>query len=179
MAKDKADKEEKKREKKEKRADKDGVHKSKKDKKEKKDKKDKSVVADAAEKELTTKVLEGIDQNAATEKKPVNEDANEDVEMTQADSTEAVSRPAGAVAPFANPLVEDKSAKKVLKSVKKGKILALDTSCSTYETPVKLQCVTCEQLSACCLVYTHWFCCNSDTSLLAPQLPSTSLLSVA
>ena len=113
MGKDKADKE-KKSQKKEKRAEKDGVHKSKKDKKENKDKKDKTVLTDAVDKELTTKVLEGIEK----EPEPVAA-TNGDVEMVQA-KTE--SRPVGGVVPFANPLVEDKSAKKVLKSVKKGMV---------------------------------------------------------
>lgn len=112
MGKDKAEKE-KKREKKEKRAEKDGVHKSKKDKKEKKEKKDKTVLADAVEKELTTKVLEGIDEAVAA-KTVVNGAA-------EPEAMEVESRPVGALVPFANPLVEDKSAKKVLKSVKKGK----------------------------------------------------------
>lgn len=112
MGKDKAEKE-KKREKKEKRAEKDGVHKSKKDKKEKKEKKDKTLLADAVEKELTTKVLEGIDEAVAA-KTVVNGAA-------EPEAMEVESRPVGALVPFANPLVEDKSAKKVLKSVKKGK----------------------------------------------------------
>lgn len=110
MAKDKVEKD-KKREKKEKRSEKDGVHKSKKDKKEKKDK---TALIDAVEKELTTKVLEGIDQQPTTEK-PVNGDVDGD------DHMDIESRPVGALVPFANPLVEDKSAKKVLKGVKKGK----------------------------------------------------------
>ena len=112
MAKDKVDKE-KKKEKKEKRAEKDGVHKtSKKDKKaEKKDKKGKTVLAEAVDKEVTGKVLDGL------EAEPPVTTTNGDVELVQ---TEAESRPVGAVVPFANPLVTDKSAKKVLKSVKKG-----------------------------------------------------------
>jgi hypothetical protein len=105
MGKDKTEKKDK-REKKEKRAEKDGVHKSKKDKKEKKDK---TVLAEAVEKELTTKVLEGIDQADGS----VNGDKPEVMEID--------GRPVGAVVPFASPLVEDKSAKKVLKTVKKGK----------------------------------------------------------
>lgn len=113
MGKDKAEKE-KKREKKEKRAEKDGVHKSKKDKKEKKEKKDKTVLADAVEKELTTKVLEGIDEAVAA-KTVVNGAA-------EPEAMEVESRPVGALVPFANPLVEDKSAKKVLKSVKKAAV---------------------------------------------------------
>ncbi|GMG28494.1 unnamed protein product [Aspergillus oryzae var. brunneus] len=108
MAKDKVEKKDK-REKKEKRSEKDGVHKSKKDKKEKKDK---TALADAVEQELTTKVLDGIDDAVAAEAT-----ANVETEVMDVDV-----RPIGALVPFAQPLVEDKSAKKVLKSVKKGKL---------------------------------------------------------
>lgn len=45
---------------------------------------------------------------------------NGDVEVIQADAMEVEARPVGALVPFANPLVEDKTAKKVLKSVKKA-----------------------------------------------------------
>lgn len=108
MGKDKVEKEKKRAEKKEKRAEKDGVHKGK---KEKKDKKDKTVLADAVEKEITSQVLEGLDQAASA-----GVAVKGDVEV----DAMAVDRPVGAVVPFANPLVEDKQAKKVLKSVKKG-----------------------------------------------------------
>ncbi|KAJ9201990.1 H/ACA ribonucleo protein complex subunit 2 [Paecilomyces variotii] len=105
MAKDRVDKEKKREKKDKKRAETDGVHKSKKDKKSK-------TLSEAAEKELTTKVLEGLDKaDAAT---------NGDVEVIQADAMEVEARPVGALVPFANPLVEDKTAKKVLKSVKKA-----------------------------------------------------------
>lgn len=106
MGKDKVEKEKKRAEKKEKRAEKDGVHKAKKDKKEKKDK---AALVDAVEKEITSQVLEGLDQAAAA--------GVGDIEV------EAIigDRPVGAIVPFANPLVEDKQAKKVLKSVKKGR----------------------------------------------------------
>lgn len=107
MGKDKVEKDKKRAEKKEKRAEKDGISKSKKDKK---DKKDKTVLADAVEKEINSQVLEGLDQAAAAGATEIEVDAM------------AVDRPVGAVVPFANPLVEDKQAKKVLKSVKKGKL---------------------------------------------------------
>lgn len=109
MGKDKVEKEKKRAEKKEKRAEKDGVHKAK---KEKKDKKDKAALADAVEKEITSQVLEGLDK-AASEGVAVKGDI--EVEAM------AVDRPVGAIVPFANPLVEDKQAKKVLKTVKKGR----------------------------------------------------------
>lgn len=103
MGKDKVEKKDR-AEKKEKRAEKDGVHKVK---KEKKEKKDKSALADAVAKEVGDDVMEGLEQaGAATVKAEVE--------------IEAVDSPVGAVVPFANPLVEDKQAKKVLKSVKKG-----------------------------------------------------------
>lgn len=105
MGKDKVEKEKKRAEKKEKRSEKDGVAKPK---KEKKDKKDKTALADAVEKEITSQVLEGLDQAAAAGVAEVEVDAM------------AIDRPVGAVVPFANPLVEDKQAKKVLKTVKKG-----------------------------------------------------------
>lgn len=106
MGKDKVEKEKKRAEKKEKRAEKDGVHK----KKDKKDKKDKAALADAVDKEITTQVLDGLDQAVATS---VTVKGEVDVAVNGV-------RPVGAVVPFANPLVEDKAAKKVLKSVKKG-----------------------------------------------------------
>ncbi|KAJ5917388.1 H/ACA ribonucleoprotein complex subunit NHP2 [Penicillium verhagenii] len=107
MGKDRVEKKEKK-EKKEKRADKDGVAKVK---KEKKEKKDKTVLADAVEKEIASQEMEGVEASS-----PVKPEAEvEDVEM-------AIDRPTGAHVPFANPLVEDKNAKKVLKSVKKAAV---------------------------------------------------------
>ncbi|KAL4995122.1 50S ribosomal protein L30e-like protein [Aspergillus recurvatus] len=100
MAKDKSERKEK-HEKKEKRSEKDGVHKSKKDKK---DKKDKTALADA--------VLKGLEADAPSTA-PVNGvDAAGEVE----------SRPVGALVPFAKPLLEDKAAKKALKSVKKAAV---------------------------------------------------------
>ncbi|KAA8651753.1 hypothetical protein EYZ11_000032 [Aspergillus tanneri] len=109
MAKDKSEKKDK-REKKEKRSEKDGVHKS--SKKDKKEKKDKTALAEAVEQELTTKVLDGIDKAVPSET-PVNGIVKAEMD---------VDGPTGAVVPFANPLVEDKSAKKVLKSVKKAAV---------------------------------------------------------
>ena len=106
MGKDKVEKDKKRAEKKEKRAEKDGVHKA--GKKDKKEKKDKTALADAVEKEITSQVLEGLDQAAAAGTADVEVDAM------------VIDRPVGAVVPFANPLVEDKQAKKVLKTVKKG-----------------------------------------------------------
>ncbi|BCS18499.1 snoRNA-binding protein [Aspergillus puulaauensis] len=100
MAKDKSEKKDK-LEKKEKRSEKDGVHKSKKDKKEKKDK---TALADA--------VLKGIESES-----PSTAPANG---VVSTDDVEA--RPVGALVPFAKPLLEEKAAKKALKSVKKAAV---------------------------------------------------------
>ncbi|KGO46708.1 Ribosomal protein L7Ae/L30e/S12e/Gadd45 [Penicillium expansum] len=107
MGKDKVEKKDR-AEKKEKRAEKDGVHKVK---KEKKEKKDKTALVDAVEKEIDSEAMEGLEQTGAVAVKGEGEvDA-------------AVDRPVGALVPFANPLVEDKQAKKVLKSVKKVRMV--------------------------------------------------------
>ncbi|KAJ5940871.1 hypothetical protein N7516_001039 [Penicillium verrucosum] len=105
MGKDKVEKKDR-AEKKEKRAEKDGVHKVK---KEKKEKKDKTALVDAAEKEVVSEAMEGVEETAVAVKGEGEVDA-------------AVDRPVGALVPFANPLVEDKQAKKVLKSVKKAAV---------------------------------------------------------
>ncbi|PGH11541.1 hypothetical protein AJ79_04798 [Helicocarpus griseus UAMH5409] len=105
MAKDKSEKERKKEKKEKKRSETDGIKKSKKDKK-----KDTNLIAEAAEKELTTKVLEQLE-------KPETETAS-----PETPSKPAAERPVGALVPFANPLAEDKVAKKVLKSVKKAAV---------------------------------------------------------
>lgn len=108
MGKDKVEKKDR-AEKKEKRAEKDGVHKVK---KEKKEKKDKTALVDAVEQEIVSEAMEGLEQTGAVAVKGEGEvDA-------------VVDRPVGALVPFANPLVEDKQAKKVLKSVKKGTCIA-------------------------------------------------------
>ncbi|OQE18034.1 hypothetical protein PENFLA_c022G09173 [Penicillium flavigenum] len=106
MGKDKVEKKDR-AEKKEKRAEKDGVHKVK---KEKKEKKDKTALVDAVEKEIDSEAMEGLEQTG-------------DVAVKGEGEVDAVvDRPIGAVVPFANPLVEDKQAKKVLKSVKKAAV---------------------------------------------------------
>ncbi|KAJ5126930.1 Ribosomal protein L7Ae/L30e/S12e/Gadd45 [Penicillium atrosanguineum] len=105
MGKDKVEKKEKRAEKKEKRAEKDGVHKA--GKKEKKEKKDKTSLVDAVEKEIASQVQEDLEQAASVVDDAMVIDAE---------------RPIGALVPFANPLVEDKQAKKVLKSVKKAAV---------------------------------------------------------
>ncbi|KAJ5135516.1 uncharacterized protein N7515_004794 [Penicillium bovifimosum] len=105
MGKDKVEKKDR-AEKKEKRAEKDGVHKVK---KEKKEKKDKTALVEAVEKEIGSEAMEGLEQTSPVVK-------------GEADADATVERPVGALVPFANPLVEDKQAKKVLKSVKKAAV---------------------------------------------------------
>jgi H/ACA ribonucleoprotein complex subunit 2 len=100
MGKERVDKKEKK-EKKEKRSDKDGV---KKPKKEKKSKLNGDAVAKAIEEQLM--------ETAAPAAEETLEVIEEDVEFAV--------KPVGALVPFAAPLADDKVAKKVLKSVKKG-----------------------------------------------------------
>jgi H/ACA ribonucleoprotein complex subunit 2 len=90
-----------KKEKKEKRSDKDGVKKSKKDKKPK--------VSDAAAAAIEAQV-EDSDAPVAEVKVLASKDAE----------GELVIKPVGALVPFAAPLADEKVAKKVLKSVKKG-----------------------------------------------------------
>lgn len=137
MGKDKVEKEKKRAEKKEKRAEKDGVHKSKKDKKEKKDK---TALADAVEKEITTQVLDGLDQAASAAVVKTTVDVAEPMDIESL---------VGALVPFAQPLVEDKTAKKVLKSVKKGTFYSLppmgsiDFFCARYtDVAAILRCPT-------------------------------------
>ena len=97
-------------EKKAKRSETDGIHKSKSDKKEKKDKKTAAAASDA---EVTTKLL-----NAIEEEKPGSVAVREETgDMQVKLKTEPLL---GALVPFANPLADEKVGKKVLRSVKKG-----------------------------------------------------------
>jgi len=113
MGKDKSEKKDRK-EKKEKRSEVDGVKKSKKDKKSK---------------------LNGNNIAAAVEevsKPAVVEEESSEIVMKE-DVTGEV-KPVGALVPFANPLADDKVAKKVLKSVKKGIFSTIPTPkfCGRY-----------------------------------------------
>ncbi len=101
MAKDKTEKVQK--EKKEKRSETDGVKKSKKDKK---SKLNGDNVAAALEETLAQSVAPVVETKAIVVKES---------------NGELAVKPVGALVPFANPLADDKVAKKVLKSVKKGK----------------------------------------------------------
>lgn len=117
MAKDRVEKKEKKEKKDKKRSESDGVKKSK------KEKKDKKVLSESAQNELTDKLLADLEKPAADAVVEAAADGDEMVVDVAEETTAVVKtdRPVGAVVPFANPLVEDKTAKKVLKSVKKGK----------------------------------------------------------
>ena len=111
---EKSDRRAEKTTKKEKRSEKDGVHKSKKQKKEKKP----LGAADAAESNVVTPLL-----NTLEDEKPgsvlVKEDADVEVKVKSAPLI-------GALVPFANPLADEKVGKKVLKSVKKGRVFHVE-----------------------------------------------------
>ena len=96
-----------------------GVHKSKSDRKggkEKKEKKEKQIEAEAADVEVTTKLL-----NTLEDTKPGTVAIKEDTGDLQ---IKVKSAPLlGALVPFANPLADEKVGKKVLRSVKKGMLL--------------------------------------------------------
>lgn len=109
MGKDKSTKERK--EKKEKRSDKDGVKKSKKDKKSK----------------LSDENIAAAVKVVSDPESPSQENEDDDMEVSIVKDGEAiaeivgaVAKPIGALVPFANPLADEKVAKKVLKGVKKG-----------------------------------------------------------
>lgn len=113
-----------------KRSDSDGVHKSKldkKDKKEKKDKEKKIKETEAEDVEVTTKLL-----NTLEETKPgsvVVKETNGDLQV------KVKSAPLlGALVPFANPLADEKVGKRILKSVKKGTHLESLTKVSQWLT---------------------------------------------
>ena len=100
------EKEEKK--KKAKRSDENGVHKSK-DKKDKKEKK-------ADRQALAERALNEVKSAPAAQVK-----SDDEGEIAETDvAAKEVLRPVGALVPFANPLADEKVAKKVFKSVKKG-----------------------------------------------------------
>ena len=97
-----------KKEKKEKRSEKDGVHKSKREK-------EKLLVTAAEEANITTKLLNGLEEEKLGSL-IVKKDGEVKIKVKSAPLL-------GALVPFANPLADDKVGKKVLKSVKKGKFL--------------------------------------------------------
>lgn len=114
MAKDKSEKKDKK-EKKEKRSEVDGVKKSKKDKKTK----------------LSPENIEAAELAVTEFAEDVQAPKKMEVEIVKDTSGELVAKPVGALVPFAAPLADDKIAKKVLKSVKKGMFLFFDRRLET------------------------------------------------
>ena len=98
-------------EKKAKRSETDGVHKSKSDKK---DRKEKKIAAEAEDVEMTTELLNSL-EDAKPGSVAIKEDGDVKIVLK---NTPLV----GALVPFANPLVDEKVGKKVLKSVKKGEL---------------------------------------------------------
>lgn len=127
MAKEKStDKEERKREKhakKEKRSERDGVHKSKKDKKEKhrevpvEDENDAKPIKLVEE---STEVNVDAIMTEALLHKLGNQDPESDMKVATAGDVSSEPVLLGALVPFANPLADEKTQKKVLKSIKKG-----------------------------------------------------------
>ena len=109
-------------EKRAKRSETDGVHKSKSDKKEKakrdkKEQKDKENADPASDLEPTTKLLNTLEETkpGSVAIKEENGEVKVKVKMEPL---------LGALVPFANPLADEKTGKKVLKCVKKGSHLA-------------------------------------------------------
>lgn len=105
-----------------KRADKNGVHKSK---KEKKSKEVKPTAIEDGEDDMktTTKLLKAIEK-----KEPISEKVQDEDEQLQVKEEVLVKENTvplvGALVPFADPLVKDKSNKKVLKGIKKGECIS-------------------------------------------------------
>lgn len=109
--------------KKEKRSEKDGVHKSKKDKKGKHREapvEDENDVKPTKLLDEVTEVNVNANMTEALLHKLEGQGPDHDVKVATAE--EASSEPVllGALVPFANPLADEKTQKKVLKSVKKG-----------------------------------------------------------
>ena len=109
-------------EKKAKRSETDGIHKTKSDKKEKakkdkKEKKDNDNAAVASDVEPTTRVLNTLEETkpGSVAVKEENGEVKVKVKMEPL---------LGALVPFANPLADEKTGKKVLKCVKKGSLLS-------------------------------------------------------
>lgn len=96
------------------------------EKKEKKDKKEKRSSDDGVKKSKKEKKVKVVDETvvAALEEQLEASEAPvavAKVAVTETDG-ELALKPVGALVPFAAPLADDKVAKKVLKSVKKGKL---------------------------------------------------------
>lgn len=135
MAKEKStDKEDRKREKhakKAKRSEKDGVHKSKKDKNGKHREpplKDENDVKPVKLAEKVTEIIVDAEMTEALLHKLENQDPKHDVKIVTAEESPSEPVLLGALVPFANPLADEKTQKKVLKSIKKGLSLYYEVS---------------------------------------------------
>ena len=93
-----------------KRSETNGVHKPKSDRK---DKKEKKIAAAAADTEVTTKLLNTLEDTKPGSVAIKDERGDLQIKVKSAPLL-------GALVPFANPLADEKVGKKVLKSVKKG-----------------------------------------------------------
>lgn len=99
------------------------------EKKDKKEKKDKSVLAERALKEI-----QNGNAAATTKREEASEDEDEDGRVEESEVKEKgrksngtmTVRPVGALVPFANPLADERVAKKVFKGVKKGVYFSAD-----------------------------------------------------
>ena len=96
-----------------KRSETNGVHKSKSEKKDKKLKKEENVDVEMADAEVTTKLLNTLEETKPGSVAVREETGDLKIKIKSAPSREDLVK-------FANPLAEDKSVKKVLKCVKKG-----------------------------------------------------------
>lgn len=107
-----------------KRSETDGVHKSKSDKKEKREK-EKKTSAEAADTEVTTKLLNKLEDTKPGTVVVKENDGDLQVKVKSAPLL-------GALVPFANPLADEKAVKKVLKGVKKGRnsLVKVATDCN-------------------------------------------------
>lgn len=119
------------------------------EKKDKKEKKDKTVLAERALKEIqngnatTVKGDEGSEEEADAQAEEENEVKGKKSNGT---TTTAV-RPIGALVPFANPLADEKVAKKVFKGVKKGVCFSL-LLCYSLAALSLIPCTPCNYCSS-------------------------------
>jgi H/ACA ribonucleoprotein complex subunit 2 len=98
------------------------------EKKDKKEKKDKTVLAERALKEIQNGNATTVKGDEGSEEEEEDGQAEEDNEVKgkKIDGTmTTTARPIGALVPFANPLADEKVAKKVFKGVKKGVCFSL------------------------------------------------------
>lgn len=103
-----------------------GISKSKSDKKEKKDKDKKKaklaerLVAEVQKSDGQVVEVKG-DKKTMIGGEVVSEDEEEQADVSMVIDSKGAVRPIGALVPFANPLADEKVAKKVFRGVKKGR----------------------------------------------------------